>query len=97
MHMEGIEVDVKDDPGDPRGAKATHERAAKTHDRAAELHEESARLHELHAVEMDEMGYPERVGRAERIADRERDLAEQQRCNADKHRRIAQGEPAPED
>ena len=42
---------------------------------------------------MREKGRPEWVERAERIADRERELAEQQPANADKHRRSARAEP----
>jgi hypothetical protein len=83
-----------DDPGGHRRARATHERAAETHDRAADLHEESANFHELHAVEMRERGGSRgRIERAERIADTQRELAEQERARADKHRRSALAEP----
>ena len=75
-------MDAKDDPGGHRKAKATHERAARTHDAAAKLHEGSASLHQELAVEMREKGHPERIARAERIADHERDLAEQERARA---------------
>lgn len=76
-----------------RGAKAAHERAAETHDRAAELHEVAASFHDEHAVEMRVKGHPERIERAERIADHERELAVRERARADKHRQSAQAEP----
>jgi hypothetical protein len=63
------------DPGGYRSAKAIHARAAETHGRAAELHQESANLHEEHASEMHGQGLPKSAQRAERIADRERALA----------------------
>jgi hypothetical protein len=88
-------MEARADPGLHQRAKATHERAAQTHDRAAELHEKSASFHEEHAVEMRQKGHPEWVERAERLADRERELAAQQRAGADKHRRKAEAEPIP--
>jgi hypothetical protein len=54
-------------------AAQVHEEAAATHDGAADLHQESANLHEEHAVEM--AGQPERVRRAQRIGDKERESA----------------------
>ena len=69
---------------------AAHERAVKTLDRAAELHEKSASFHEEHAVEMT--GQPERVQRAQRIADKERGAAARVRALADKQRNAAQAE-----
>lgn len=86
-------MNATDDPGGHRRAKAAHERAATTHDRAAELHENSASFHEEHAVEMRSKGHPERIERAERIADHQRHLAEDERARADKHRRAAAAEP----
>jgi hypothetical protein len=76
----------------PENEKAArvHEDAAATHDRAADLHEESANLHEEHAVEMT--GQPERVQRAQRIADKERGAAARERALADKQRNAAQAE-----
>jgi hypothetical protein len=59
-----------------------HERAAKTHDAAADLHQEAANLQELHALEMREAGRPSSAKRAERLADKERELVEIERAGA---------------
>jgi hypothetical protein len=66
-----------------------HTRAAATHRRAAEPHEESANLHEEHAGEMRGKGLVTSAERAERIADHERMMAEQERSRQDHHRRSA--------
>ena len=92
MRSGRIAINATDDPGSHLRAKAAHLRAVETHEQAAELHEASANLHEQHAVEMLEFGYPDRVARAERIADDERELADRERARADKHRRSAEDE-----
>ena len=89
-------MSATDDPGGHRRAKGAHERAAETHSRAAELHQESANLHEEHAAEMWELGRFESADRAERIADHERELADQERGREAKHRHSAEAEPVPE-
>jgi hypothetical protein len=46
---------------------------------------------------MRETGRLKSAERAERIADHERDLADQERGRQEKHRRSAAAEPVPED
>jgi len=86
-------------PSAPERLRARHERAAATHDRAALVHERaagvhahSADLHQTHALEF--IARPESLERAERIADRERTLAEAELVLADKNRCQAQLERA---
>ena len=51
--------------------------------------EAAANLQEEHAAEMGEVGTAEQVARAERLADRKRQLAGAERSGADKERQRA--------
>jgi hypothetical protein len=53
------------------------------------LHEAAANLQEEHAAEMREKGTAEQVARAERLADRERQLVDEERSGAELERRRA--------
>ena len=67
-------------------ARARHEHAAAAHDQAAALHGKAANLQQLHAYEMEELGRPDRAQRAQRLADRERELEQSERLRAEKER-----------